>query len=142
METTPLPPICEAQKRFWCFHGVIVLLMIIGATAFPAEPTANDEAGVVGSWRVSGKDFERRYDISAGRNIKIAGSGIKDKRGRLTPQQDGSYLVQLDEDVVLRLMFTQANDRLVVECFTKKNLSLGLSPMWKITAVRMQPQKE
>jgi len=139
MKTTPPHPICKAQRRFAFFHCAIVLILLLGATAFSAAPTAQDEAGVVGSWRVSGKDFERRYDISAGRNIKIVGSGIKEKRGRLLPQQNGSYLVHLDGDGVLRLVFTKTNDQLVVECFTRKNLELGLSSMWKVAAVRMQP---
>ncbi len=139
MKTAPLRPVCQAQKRFDFLLSAIALIFLIGANAFAAAPAEQDETNLVGAWHVSGKDFQRRYDISAGRNIKIAGSGIKEKRGRLTPQKDGSYHVQLDGDEVLRLVFTQADDRLLVECFTRKNLQLGLPSMWKVRAVRMQP---
>ena len=106
-----------------------------GPDAFAAAPTAEDDAKIVGTWHVKGPGFDRLYEISAGRNIKIEGAGYKAKRGHLLPQQDGAYLVKLDNDE-LRIVFDAANDQLQVECFAEKNLRLGLPSMWKTTGTR------
>ncbi len=37
-------------------------------------------------------------EITPGRNIRIEGSGKKDRRGRLTVQPDGTYIIKLDDD--------------------------------------------
>ncbi len=116
-----------------------MVMLLPGKNAYSEPPTEEDHAAIAGSWIVTAKGVERRYDITAGRNIKIVGGGYKEKRGRLTPQNDGSYHVKIDGNQILRLVYTRESDQLSVELFSEKNLELGLSPGWKTRGVRKQP---
>jgi hypothetical protein len=116
-----------------CF---IFTISFAGPAAFAAAPTAEDDAKIVGTWHVKGPGFERRYEITAGRNIKIEGAGFETKRGRLMPQPTGGYIVKLEKQT-LRILLVPAADQLEVEGFAGKNLELGLPSMWKTTAARI-----
>lgn len=122
--------------------GAIILLFCI-VPAFAAPPTAETDAKVAGTWQVSAKQGHVRiYEISAGRNVKIVGGGREDRSGRLTPQQDGSYTLKLDDNAIQRLVFVPANDQLLIEHYDyKKNFDLSLPPDWKKPAVRIQTKK-
>jgi hypothetical protein len=116
------------------------MISLAGRDAFAAAPTAEDDVKIVGTWHVKGPGFERLYEITAGRNIKIEGAGYEAKRGRLSPQQDGTYLVKLDKHE-LRIVYVRANDQLEVEGFAGRNRELGLPSMWKTMATRKPGSK-
>jgi hypothetical protein len=115
---------------------LIFMISFAEPAAFAAAPTAEDDAKIVGTWHVKGPGFERRYEITAGRNIKIEGAGYETKRGRLVPQPTGGYVVKLEKQT-LRIVLVPAADQLEVEGFAGKNLELGLPSMWKTTAARI-----
>jgi hypothetical protein len=132
---SPMHSCSRILMGLWC---CLFVMLSAGLDARGAAPTAEDDAKIVGTWHVKGPGFDRRYEITAGRNIRIEGDGYQAKRGRLSPQKDGGYLVKL-ESLVLRIALLPANDQLQVECFTEKNLQLGLGSMWKVTAPRVSP---
>ena len=115
---------------------LLFTISFAGPDALAAAPTAEDDAKIVGTWHVKGPGFERRYEITAGRNIKIEGDGFETKRGRLLPQPTGGYVVKLEKQT-LRIALVPAADQLEVEGFAGRNLELGLPSMWKTTAARI-----
>jgi hypothetical protein len=118
----------------------VVLLMVV--SAFAAPPTLDDDAKIAGNWRVSPPNLERVYEISAGRSVKITGGKLKDKFARLTPQEDGSYLMNLEANSVQKIVFDAASDQLLIEHYnTRKDLALGLAA-WKRPGIRMPAKKQ
>jgi len=116
---------------------LFTLLMVVGTLASAASLTLSEEEKMSGKWIVNGGGKERVYEITPGRNVRIEGSGLKDRRGRLTPQPDGTYVIKLEDDTHLKLTYAPASDDLTVEYYKgKKDLELGLKPMWKVQAAR------
>ena len=112
------------------------LSLLMAAMLHAAPPTAEEDKAIAGFWKVNPPHSSRIYEISEGRTIKITGSNSKDKRDRLTPQDDGSYHVYL-EGGILRINLNQERDRLVVEWFgNKDDIKKGVSPLWKVPGVR------
>ena len=130
------------KLNFIRFLMTFLLIGLLGAlSSFGAPPTSVDEANIAGKWRVSPPNHERIYVITTGRNVKIMGGSLKEKTGRLTPQQDGSYTLNLDGDAIQRIVYVAANDQLLIEYYEpKKNLERGLPPTWKRPGIRM-PEK-
>lgn len=113
----------------------------MAVSVFAAPPTAEDDAKIVGTWKVSPPGLERVYEISAGRNLKIVGGTVKDKTGRLTPRNDGAYTVNLEGGAIERVSYVRADDQLVIEYFdNRKSMDLGLIK-WKSPAIRMPANK-
>jgi len=121
--------------------GFVAVFALMAVSVFAALPTTEDDAKIVGNWKVSPPGLERVYEISAGRNLKIVGGKMKDKTGRLTPRDDGAYTVNLEGGAIERLSYVRADDQLVVEYFdNKKSMDLGLVK-WKSPGVRMPASK-
>ena len=116
-----------------------IVVFLLTALASAAPPTAADDAKIVGKWQVSSKPGHvRMYTISTGRNVKIVGGGMDDRSGRLSAQQDGSYLLKLDQDAVQRVVFDAAKDQLVIQHYTlKKDFERGLAPTWTAPGTRL-----
>jgi hypothetical protein len=117
-----------------------MIIVGLGPLASAAPLTAADEAKMAGKWIVmsghSGK-IQRLYDITPGRNIRIAGSDLHDRKGRLTPRPDGTYFFKLEDDSNIRLKYAASSDELIVEYYKgKKDLELGLKPQWTAKAKR------
>jgi hypothetical protein len=110
--------------------GASLVIGLFAAVALAAPPTVEEEGRIVGKWQVSSKPGHvRLYTISTGRNVKIVGSGLPDRSGKLAPQQDGSYFLKLDADAIQRIVFDSGKDQLVVQHYTlKKDLDRGLAP--------------
>ena len=105
-------------------------------SAFAAPPTAEDDAKIVGNWKVTPPGLERIYEISAGHNIKMIGGSVQDKSGRLTPRNDGSYTINLQGGAVQRVVYVKADDQLLIEYFdNKKSMELNLV-RWKSAGIR------
>ena len=119
------------------FLGTLLIFLSFSGSVVAAAPlTPVEEEKMVGKWLVNGGDVSRLYEITAGRNLRIEGSGRKDRHGRLSPQPDGTYVVKLDGPF-LRISYVPASDALTVECFAgMKDIERGLQPMWKAAAVR------
>jgi hypothetical protein len=101
-----------------------------------APPTEADDKAVAGSWQVNPPGTSRIYEISEGRTLKIVGGDKGDKRGRLMPQEDGSYLVDAD-GAILRLVHLKPDDQLIVEFYrSKDDIKRGLPFGWKATGER------
>ncbi|MEZ0273992.1 MAG: hypothetical protein ACAH88_03740 [Roseimicrobium sp.] len=100
-----------------------------------------DDQLVAGEWEVQSPKGARLYEIKANRNIRIEGGGLKDKTGKMRPQEDGSYIVDV-EGAILRLIHLKANDKLIVEYYSeKKDIERKLTPTWKADASRKTSRK-
>ena len=114
---------------FICLHGSL----------FAAPPTAEDDKAIAGSWRLHVEGRTRIYEISEARNFKIMGGQLEEKRGRLMPQDDGSYTGDAD-GTILRFLYVKPNDQIIIEWYaTKSDLRRKLPPQWKGTATRITP---
>lgn len=120
---------------------VFIALLVITVSAFAAAPTAEDDAKIIGSWRVSAPHTERVYEISAGHNVKIIGGALKAKFCRLEPNDDGSYRMHVEVQRVEKIVYDAADDKLHIEYYrSEKNLELGISE-WKSTGTRVADKK-
>lgn len=137
MRLIPIPPF---RAALFFIQGLVLAIFLMGIAASAALLAPADEARMAGKWIVSASGTERIYEITTGRNVKIIGSGIKDRQGHLTLQENGSFLVKLDHEELLRLTYTPSSDELIVEFFkSKKDLDMGLNAHWKTTATRKSP---
>lgn len=121
--------------------GSVAVFALTAVSVSAAPPTAEDDAKIVGNWKVSPPGLERVYEISTGHNLKIVGGNVKDKTGRLTPRNDASYTVNLEGGAIERIAYVRADDQLVIEYFdNKKSMDLGLVK-WKSPGIRMTTNK-
>ena len=112
-------------------RSLILISLLINSCLFAAPPTAEDDKAIAGSWQVGPPNSTRIYEITEGRTVKISGGKFGDKRGRMMPQEDGSYLAEIDGGV-LRLVFIKPNDQLLVDWYASKDdFERALPPMWK-----------
>jgi hypothetical protein len=114
------------------FSAVLLLIMAVSA----APLTMAEEANMNGKWILKRPGWQRLYEISSGRSLRIEGGGLKDRNERMSVQADGSYLAKLDAGTHLKLRYTPANDELIVAFYNKKDLELGLPPKWTAKATR------
>ena len=115
---------------------VFLITLLIAPLLHSAPPTPEDDKAIAGSWQVSPPNANRIYEISEGRSLKIIGGDKGEKRGRLMPQEDGSYLVDAD-GATLKLLYVKTGDQLVVEFYASKDdLKRGLPPGWKAKGTR------
>jgi hypothetical protein len=119
----------------------VAIFALMTVSVFAAPPTAEDDAKIVGNWKVSPPGLERVYEISAGRNVKMVGGTVKDKTARLTPRNDGCYTINLEGGAIQKVVYVKADDQLVIEYFdNKKSMDLGLV-RWKSAGVRVPATK-
>lgn len=117
---------------------IILIQFLLSCFLFAAPPTAEDDKAIVGSWQVTNPFLTRIYEISEGRSLKLVGGEQGDKRGKLMPQDDGSYLADAD-GAILRIVYVKADDQLIVTCYhSKQDLKRGLPPQWKTSGKRYQ----
>lgn len=120
--------------------SVALTLAAMNNRAWAVPPTAEMDARMAGKWRVNGGGTERQYEISKGRNIKIQGGNLGEKRGKLIGQEDGSYIMKMDDDRVLKIEFVADKNELVAQVFrTEKEYKEHLAPMWKVPGIRVAP---
>jgi len=115
---------------------LLVAFLLFSHSLLAAPPTVEDDKAIAGSWQVNPPGASRIYEITEGRTLKIIGGDKGDKRGRLMPQEDGSYLVDAD-GALLKITYLKPNDQLVVEFYhSKDDIKKGLPAGWKTNGKR------
>ena len=118
--------------------GALALSTLLGSTADAAPPGPDVDAKVTGRWQVATEPGSLRiYEISKLRYVKIVGGSREDRSGRLAPQDDGSYLLKLDNNQYQRVIYLPDSDKLLIEHFVKKqDMDLKLPGSWKTHGIR------
>ena len=120
---------------------VLAVFALLAVSSFAAKPTPEDDLKIVGNWKVMPPHMERVYQIDATHNLKMIGTGAREKEGQLMPRDDGSYTINLERGAIERFTYDRALDQLMIEYFdNKRTMDVGMV-RWKGPGVRIPAKK-